>query len=229
MISIHNLHKRYGRKTALAGVSLRIERGEAIGIIGPNGAGKTTLLACLLGLVDPDSGTIEIDGRSPNSLATKREIGYVPERLTFSRWMTARRLVALHAALAGVARATVEPLLERVALDRDAWDRRLSKCSRGMLQRAALAQALAGAPRYLFLDEPASGIDPVGAIRFRNIIHELKASGTTVVINSHQLDQMEHFCDRVAFLRAGSIVAVRDVDRGERLEDVFLALDGSAA
>jgi ABC-2 type transport system ATP-binding protein len=230
MIDIRNVHKRYGKTTALAGVSLRIRRGEAIGIIGPNGAGKTTLMAALLGLIDPSEGEIAIDGGSPHSLATKRRIGYVPERMGFNRWMTGRALVGLHARLCGVTdKRAVELMLDQVGLEHAAWDRPLRKYSRGMLQRAALAQALIGAPEFLFLDEPTSGIDPAGAIRFRELLRDLKRSGVTVVLNSHQLDQMERICDRVAFLRAGRIEAIEDVRAEERLEDLFLKLEGAVA
>jgi ABC-2 type transport system ATP-binding protein len=225
-IVIDGVVKRYGRTTALAGVSLTINRGEAIGIIGPNGAGKTTLMGILLGLIDPDSGSISIGGRSPHSLETKRTIGYVPERIGFSRWMSGRALVDLHAALCGT--GGTEAMLERVALDRAAWDRPMKKYSRGMLQRTALAQALVGNPQFLFLDEPTSGIDPAGAIRFREIVAALKAAGVTIVLNSHQLDQMERVCDRVAFLRAGRIEAIESVGN-ERLEELFLKLEGSVA
>ncbi len=225
-IVIDSVVKRYGRTTALAGVSLTINRGEAIGIIGPNGAGKTTLMGILLGLIDPDSGSISIGGRSPHSLETKKLIGYVPERIGFSRWMSGRALVDLHAQLCRT--SGTEAMLERVGLDRAAWDRPMKKYSRGMLQRTALAQALIGNPQFLFLDEPTSGIDPAGAIRFREIVDALKAAGVTVVLNSHQLDQMERVCDRVAFLRAGRIEAIEDVGN-ERLEDLFLKLDGSVA
>ena len=228
-IVIDDVVKRYGRTTALAGVSLEIHAGEAIGIIGPNGAGKTTLMAALLGLIDPDSGSLSIGGRSPHSLETKRLLGYVPERIGFSRWMSGRALVALHGALSGVrGAAAVEEMLARVGLEPAAWDRPLKKYSRGMLQRTALAQALIGGPRFLFLDEPTSGIDPAGAIRFREIVEALKRDGVTVVLNSHQLDQMERVCDRVAFLRAGRIEAVETVGT-ERLEDLFLKLEGGLA
>lgn len=230
MIVIDHLTKRYGRTLALRGVDLTVGRGEAIGIIGPNGAGKTTLMAALLGLIDPSEGAVLIDGRSPHSLATKRRTGYVPERIGFSRWMSGRQLVTLHARICDVRdRHAVEAMLDRVGLDRAAWDRPLRKYSRGMLQRTALAQALIGSPDVLFLDEPTSGIDPAGAIRFREIVHELKASGVTIVLNSHQLDQMERICDRVAFLRAGRIEAIEDIRGEERLEDLFLKLEGAVA
>jgi len=230
VIIIDHLTKRYGKTLALRGVDLTVARGKAIGIIGPNGAGKTTLMAALLGLIDPSEGTVLIDGRSPHSLTTKRRTGYVPERIGFSRWMTGRQLVTLHARLCEVRDPNaIEAMLDRVGLERAAWDRPMRKYSRGMLQRTALAQALIGSPDVLFLDEPTSGIDPAGAIRFREIVHELKTAGVTIVLNSHQLDQMERICDRVAFLRAGRIEAIENVGGDERLEDLFLKLEGAVA
>ena len=232
-IAIHadGVRKSYGKTTALAGVSLDVGAGEAVGLIGPNGAGKTTLLGCLLGLIDPDGGTIEIGGGSPHAIATKRKVGYVPERLSFGRWMTGRRFVTMHARLAGASGdGEVEAMLDRVGLQREAWDRPMKKYSRGMLQRTALAQALIGGPEFLFLDEPSSGIDPAGAVLFREILLELKERGVAILLNSHQLDQMEQICDRVAFIRAGAIEAEERVESGARaLERRFLELHGRSA
>lgn len=226
-ILAEGLRKRYGKTIALDGVSLSVRRGEALGIIGPNGAGKTTLMGCLIGLLDPTEGSVTIAGRSPHDLATKGRLGYVPERLNFSRWMTGLDFVALHAALCNEP-ADVEETLDRVGLDRGAWARPLKKYSRGMLQRTALAQALIGKPDVLFLDEPTSGIDPAGAVRFRALMRELKRDGVTIVLNSHQLDQMEQICDRVVFMKRGRIEANESVDGAQRLEERFLALEGAA-
>jgi ABC-2 type transport system ATP-binding protein len=224
-ILAEGLRKRYGKTLALDGVTVAVSRGEALGIIGPNGAGKTTLMGCLIGLLDPTEGRVTIGGRSPHDLATKRRIGYVPERLNFSRWMTGLDFVALHAALCEQP-ADVEATLERVGLDRAAWKRPLRKYSRGMLQRTALAQALIGKPDVLFLDEPTSGIDPTGAVLFRGLMRELKRDGVTIVLNSHQLDQMEQICDRVVFMKGGRIEANESID-GQGLEERFLELEGA--
>ena len=225
-ILAEGLRKRYGKTVALDGVSLSVAPGEALGIIGPNGAGKTTLMGCLIGLLDPTDGLVTIGGRSPHDLATKRRIGYVPERLNFSRWMTGLDFVSLHAKLCDRP-ADVDATLDRVGLDRAAWKRPLRKYSRGMLQRTALAQALIGHPDVLFLDEPTSGIDPTGAVRFRALMRELKRDGVTIVLNSHQLDQMEQICDRVVFMRSGRIEANESISG--RLEERFLELEGVSA
>jgi ABC-2 type transport system ATP-binding protein len=237
-ITVEDLSKTYrrGGRAALAGVSLTVGEGEILGLIGPNGAGKTTFIGCLLGLLTPTAGRIRIDGRAPDDLAVRRATGYLPERLQFDRWMTGRRFMAFHHVLAGLPSARraadVTAALERVGLEAERRDVPIRKYSRGMLQRLGMAQALLGAPRFLFLDEPASGVDPSGVLAFRDILTELKASGTTVVLNSHQLDQLERVCDRVAYIEAGAIKHVEDLraaEAGRRVMAVrWLAGEASA-
>jgi ABC-2 type transport system ATP-binding protein len=220
-ITVEELSKTYrrGARSALTGVSLTVGEGEILGLIGPNGAGKTTFIGCLLGLLTPTAGRIRIDGRTPDDLEVRRATGYLPERLQFDRWMTGRRFMAFHHALAGLPPerrdADVSAALDRVGLEAERRDVAIRKYSRGMLQRLGMAQALLGAPRFLFLDEPASGIDPAGVLAFRDILTELKGHGTTVVLNSHQLDQLERVCDRVAYIEAGTIKHVEDLHAAE--------------
>ena len=206
------------RVRALADVSLSIAPGEAFGIIGPNGAGKTTFLGCLLGFLKPDGGRITIDGHAPDDLKVRTVTGYLPERLVLDRWMSGRDFLAYHHALARLPAATraaeVEAALEGVGLAGEAAARAIRRYSRGMLQRLGLAQAMLGHPRYLFLDEPASGVDPAGVVLFRRLLAELKPRGVTVILNSHQLDQVERVCDRVAFVRAGKVEAIETVAAG---------------
>jgi ABC-2 type transport system ATP-binding protein len=219
-IVVAGLVKRYGRaaRRALDDVSLTVAPGEAIGIIGPNGAGKTTFFGCLLGHLRPSEGTITIDGRSPDAMSVKREVGFLPERLLFDRWMSGERFLTHHHALAGLPPATrsadVVAALERVGLEAAAGRKALKAYSRGMLQRIGLAQALLAKPRWLFLDEPASGVDPAGVLLFRRLLAEARAGGTTIVLNSHQLDQVERICDRVAFLREGKVEAIEVLHAG---------------
>ena len=216
---------------ALNGVSLRIEPGEAVGIIGPNGAGKTTLMGCLLGFVKPDKGTITIDGRPPNSLSVRRKIGYVPERLNFQKEIKIRELMELHHDLAGEPaknkRSKVEQLLSTVGLEESKWTLPVSKCSRGMLQRLAIAQALIGDPKYLFLDEPTSGIDPGGVLELTSLLKKIKSTGITFVLNSHQLDQVQNICDRVIFVRQGQITTEDDFNTEGRTHSLFLRFASS--
>jgi ABC-2 type transport system ATP-binding protein len=200
---------------ALDGLSLSINPGEAFGVIGPNGAGKTTLMSCLLGFVFPNGGSVKIDGLAPNTMGVRRRIGYLPERLNFDRWMTGYQFLEFHHALAelpaNTRRQDIEALLSRVELEPKAWGVNLSKYSRGMLQRLGLAQAMVGKPKYLLLDEPASGIDPGGVLSLRRLLAELKKDGMTIILNSHQLDQVEKVCDRVAFVRAGKVEALENL------------------
>jgi ABC-2 type transport system ATP-binding protein len=139
-------------------------------------------------------------------------VGYVPERLAFDRWMTGRAFVSYHHALAGRPRAArggdVEETFDQVELEPSARTRRIATYSRGMLQRLALAQALVGKPRVLFLDEPTSGVDPTGVLLVRRLLAGLKGDGVTVLFNSHQLDQVERVSDRVLFLRKGRLTDV---------------------
>ena len=216
-IVVEGLTKTYGRArtTALDNVSLEIDEGEIFGLIGPNGAGKTTFFGCLLGLLRASGGSIRIDGKDPDAIAVRRASGYLPERLQFDRWMTGRRFLAYHHCLAGLPRARREADvaggLGRVALEPGRWDTPIKKYSRGMLQRLGMAQALIGDPKFVFLDEPASGVDPAGVLAFREILTDLKRRGATVILNSHQLDQLERICDRVAYIEAGRIRNVENL------------------
>ena len=223
-IQVEGLSKTYRRGLAgervraLVDVSLTIAPGEAFGIIGPNGAGKTTFLGCLLGFLRPDAGRITIDGHAPDDLAVRAVTGYLPERLVLDRWMSGSGFLAYHHALARLPasgrRADVESALARVELGGEAGQRAIRRYSRGMLQRLGLAQAMLGRPRYLFLDEPASGVDPAGVVLFRRLLSELARDGVTVVVNSHQLDQVERVCDRVAFVKAGRVEAIETMSAG---------------
>jgi ABC-2 type transport system ATP-binding protein len=225
-IHVENLSKSYrrgrlgGRVRALDGVSMSIAPGEVLGIIGPNGAGKTTFLGCLLGFLTPDSGRVAIDGHEPDALAVRAQTGYLPERLVMDRWMTGRQFLRYHHALARLPEARradeADAALVRVGLDAEAAGRPIRKYSRGMLQRIGLAQALLGSPRYIFLDEPASGVDPAGVLLFRRLLGELKQQGVTMVLNSHHLDQVERVCDRVAFVRNGRVEAIETVTAGSQ-------------
>lgn len=213
MILVREVSRSYGRlgrrTLALDGVSLEVSRGETVGLIGPNGAGKTTLLSCLLGFLRPARGTISVDGKGADDLSVRARTGYMPERLGFDRDLTGRAFLAHHWRLArGDASRTereVEAAADRVGLDRGAVRRRLRTYSRGMLQRIGIAQAMLRDPELLFLDEPASGTDPVGVAVVRDRILEAKGRGATIVLNSHQLLEVERVCDRVVFLDRGRV------------------------
>jgi ABC-2 type transport system ATP-binding protein len=213
MISVSNVSKTYGwfgrRTRALDGVSLEVRGGETLGLIGPNGAGKTTLLSCLLGFLRPDTGTISVDGKAPDDLSIRARTGYMPERLGFDRDLSGGAFLAHHWRLSGgdPARAALEAAAAaaRVGLDGGVLSRRLRTYSRGMLQRIGVAQATLGSPDLLFLDEPASGTDPLGVAVVRERILEARTRGATIVLNSHQLAEVEKVCDRVVFIDRGRL------------------------
>jgi len=213
VISVSGVSKtfgRFGRRTrALDGVSLEVRRGETLGLIGPNGAGKTTLLSCLLGFLRPDAGALSVDGLPCDDLRIRARTGYMPERLGFDADLSGARFLALHWRLAGGdpvrTESAVAEAADRVGLERPALARRLKTYSRGMLQRIGVAQATLRDPDLLFLDEPASGADPLGVAIIRDRILDARKRGATVVLNSHQLPEVERVCDRVVFIDHGRL------------------------
>ena len=219
-IRVEGLSKTYrrGGVKALDDVSLEVEPGETLGIIGPNGAGKTTLLGCLLGFLTPDRGRITIEGHPPDDLAIRAATGYLPERLVLDRWMTGSEFLRHHHELAGLPAATraadCDAALERIGLEPEAATRRIGRYSRGMLQRLGFAQALLGSPRLLYLDEPISGVDPAGVLLFRRLLAELAGSGATIVVNSHQLAEVERVCTRVVFVQKGRVQSMETLRAG---------------
>lgn len=220
VVQVNNVTKSYkGGIKALDGISLEVSEGEIFGLIGPNGAGKTTLIGCILGLLKPDSGSVSVCGKGADFLSVRRITGYVPERPDFEYWMTARQFLEYHHGLAGLqpneAPADIQAALELVELQPSAWNRRLKTYSRGMLQRLNLAQLVIAKPRLMLLDEPTLGLDPTGVTVVRNIIDNALASGATAIINSHQLDEIERLCDRVAFIRQGKIGSIETIKAGE--------------
>jgi len=193
-------------KRVLDGLSLRVERGEIFGLLGPNGAGKTTTLKILLRLIFPTSGSAEILGRGIEDVATHRRIGYLPENPSFYDHLTAEEFLHYTGDLFGLAapetRRRTARLLDRVGLA-DSRNIQLRKFSKGMLQRVGLAQALINEPELVFLDEPMSGLDPLGRREVRDLILELKEKGITVFFSTHILSDAEMLCDRVAILNRG--------------------------
>lgn len=227
LISVENVSKSYKGNTqkALNNVSFSIEEGECFGLIGPNGAGKTTLMGCMLALMRPDAGKINIGGVPPDDLAVREMIGFLPERPNFESWVSGREFLVYHGMLSSMPEAArkerVEEVLNEVGLDRTCWDRRTQTYSRGMLQRLGLAQSIIARPRILFLDEPGSGMDPPGNAMLRKLFLGFKARGITVVLNSHHLDEMERVCDRVAFIRKGEIQAIETLNKSHHKEHVL--------
>jgi ABC-2 type transport system ATP-binding protein len=214
-VKVTDLHKSFKSEflrrkiEILKGITLTVETGEIFGYLGPNGAGKTTTLKCLLGLIFPERGEIEILGHPHLSLQAKSRLGYLPENPYFYDYLTAAEFLRYYSQLHQIPRAEQEskisPLLERVGL-KDAKGLQLRKFSKGMLQRIGLAQSLLHDPELVLLDEPLGGLDPLGRKEIRDIIAELRAEGRTVLLSSHILQDIEMICDRVAIIQDGRIV-----------------------
>ncbi|HEY9754819.1 MAG TPA: ABC transporter ATP-binding protein [Oculatellaceae cyanobacterium] len=216
-IKIENLRKSYnwGKVRALDGIDLTVHAGEIFGLIGPNGAGKTTLMGCLLSALVPTSGKILINGLAPDDIAVRKITGFLPERPHFDAWMKVDEFLRYHHMLAKRSstdvKGDIEEVLEAVALESSVGKRLVRQLSRGMLQRLGLAQVLIGKPKLCFLDEPTSGMDPVGMALVRKLLMKWKREGVTVILNSHHLDEVERVCDRVAFIKGGKIEALEQL------------------
>lgn len=217
-ISTHRLRKVFGDKIAVRGLTLDVQRGEVFGFLGPNGAGKSTSLKMLLGLVEPTSGSGELLGHALGDTKTRARVGFLPEHFRFYDWLTATELLRLHGQLYGISsdtlRKRIPAMLDMVGLTPHSG-KQLRHFSKGMLQRIGLAQALINDPEVLFLDEPTSGLDPVGRRLVRDIIKAQRERGTTVFLNSHLLSEVEVTCDRVAFIKAGEVIELREVSSFE--------------
>jgi ABC-2 type transport system ATP-binding protein len=222
-IRIRDLRKKFRlgfipkTRPVLKGITFSVREGEIFGYLGPNGAGKTTTIKCLLGLIRPDAGTVDIFGRSSLSPRSRETLGFLPENPYFYDYLTAREFLAFTADLFGLARRDkterIARLLGLVGLEKAA-DLPLRKYSRGMLQRAGLAQALINDPKLVILDEPLGGMDPLGRKEIRDIIVRFRDEGKTVFFTSHILQDIEMICDRVAIIVGGRIVregALRDL------------------
>jgi ABC-2 type transport system ATP-binding protein len=195
-------------KRALHPLNLAVEEGEVFGFLGPNGAGKTTTLKLLMGLVFPTGGTARILGMEVNDPRVKAQIGYLPEQPYFYDYLTANELLEYYAQISGVAarerRPRVSAALAQVGMAESAH-LQLRKFSKGMLQRVGIAQAILHEPRVIFLDEPMSGLDPIGRREVRDLIEGLKRQGRTVFFSTHILSDAEALCDRVAVLHKGEL------------------------
>jgi ABC-2 type transport system ATP-binding protein len=230
VVEIHNLTKDYEvgffrkRKVrALDGLSLSVNANEIFGFLGANGAGKTTTLKLLMRLIFPSSGTARILGHDIDDVRMHQRIGYVPENPYFYDYLTARELLEYCGQIFGQdaseRKKRAATLLSRVRLEEKKWDTQLRKFSKGMLQRVALAQSLINDPEVVFLDEPMSGLDPVGRREVRDLIAELRDEGKTVFMCSHILSDIEVLCDRVAILKRGQLAQVGYLDELRRTNE----------
>ncbi len=233
-IEIDNLTKDYElgfwrkRKVrALDGLSLTVEEGEIFGFLGANGAGKSTTMKLLMRLIYPTAGEARINGRGIEDISMHARIGYLPEHPYFYDYLTAREFLEYCAELFGYTRRDCREraatLLSAVRLEEKSWDKQLRKFSKGMLQRVGLAQALVNDPLIVFLDEPMSGLDPIGRREVRDLIASLRTKGTTVFFCSHILADIEVLCDRAAILQHGRLAHIG------RLEELRMAAGDTRA
>jgi ABC-2 type transport system ATP-binding protein len=217
-IEIENLTKDYPfgllhlkKKTSLEGLTMTVEHGEVFGFLGPNGAGKTTTIKLLVGLIFPTAGSARILGKPSSDIEMHRDIGYLPEQPYFYDYLTAAELLDYFARIHDLTttdrRERVERMLKKVGLE-TARKIQLRKYSKGMLQRVGLAQAILHDPKVVILDEPMSGLDPVGRREVRDIILELKREGKTVLFSTHILPDAEMLCDRVGVIVGGKLRGV---------------------
>jgi ABC-2 type transport system ATP-binding protein len=237
-IEIEGLTKDYAvgfwrkrMRRSLDNLTLQVEEGEAFGFLGPNGAGKTTTLKLLMSLIFPSAGTARVRGRSIDDVRMHREIGYLPEQPYFYDYLTAQELLTYYAQLSGVpadGRARrISAILERFGLA-DSARVQLRKYSKGMLQRVGLAQAILHDPKVVFLDEPMSGLDPLGRREVREMIQQMRNEGKTVFFSTHILSDAEALCDRVAIIYQGELRGVGTVAQltsqtQRRVEIIFCA------
>src|SRR5258708_16442889 len=217
-IETQNLTKEYPhgflhlkRKTSLENLTMQVQDGEVFGFLGPNGAGKSTTIKLLMGIIFPTAGSAQILGRPVSDVTMHRDIGYLPEQPYFYDYLTAAEVLDYFARFHGFSaterKERVQKMLQKVGLE-TAGKIQLRKFSKGMLQRVGLAQAIVHDPKLLILDEPMSGLDPVGRREVRDIILDLKNAGTTILFSTHMLSDAETLCDRVGVIAGGQLRGV---------------------
>ncbi|WP_287128593.1 ABC transporter ATP-binding protein [Candidatus Cyanaurora vandensis] len=222
-LAVQGLGKQYRtgfwlnrRVDSLKDCTLSVYQGETFGLLGPNGAGKTTLMKVLLGIVPPTTGSGTVLGQPLGDQEAKKQVGYLPENPYFYEYLSGTEVLVFTARLFGLdthtTRARIPELLAQVGLSEEAGAKQLRKYSKGMLQRIGLAQALVNNPQLVFLDEPMSGLDPMGRFQMRELVLSLKRQGKTVFFNSHILSDVEQICDRVGILAQGELVALGSLD-----------------
>ena len=235
-IKIENLTKIYklSKRREVAGLlnfNLLVEEGEIFGLLGPNGSGKTTVLKLILGLLFPTKGTVEIFGRRMGDVEVKRDIGFLPENPYYYEYLTGAELLDFYGDIfdlpGNVKRKRSQELLSMVGLAK-VKDVALRNYSKGMLERIGLASALLNDPKLLILDEPTTGLDPIGGRETRDLLLRLKEEGKTIFLSSHFLSEVERICDRIGILDQGKLLAVGKLEellkerKAETFEDLFI-------
>ncbi len=230
VFQLSNVRRSFGPVMAVENLTLSLEKGEVMGFLGTNGAGKTTTIKMLIGLIRPTAGTVRLFGGDPFDAPTRLRIGYMPEIAYYYPYLNVRELLAFYGGVCGMdkkaVRARTDELLEEVELV-DAATRPLKEYSKGMLQRAGIAQALLSDPDLLILDEPFTGLDPLARIHFRELLKKLREQGKSIFFSSHELGETELLCDKVAIMKKGHCIYQGPVNRlagdgGGNLERLFL-------
>lgn len=231
IVELKEVTRKFDGVNAVDGLTLSLGKGEIMGFLGTNGAGKTTTIKMLIGLLKPSTGRVALFGDGdPSDPAVRAKIGYMPEIAYYYPYLNARELLSFYGGICGMDAKTVktrtDELLEAVDL-KDAAKRPLKTYSKGMLQRAGIAQALLNDPELLILDEPFTGLDPLARIHFRELMRSLKEKGKSIFFSSHELGETELLCDRVAIMKKGRCVyqgPVTDLagDGESNLERLFL-------
>jgi ABC-2 type transport system ATP-binding protein len=227
ILQVQNIEKTLAKKWVLHGVSFSVKKWEIYGFLGPNGAGKTTTMKAILGLIHPESGSIKIFWEEGLSLESKMRIGFMPENTYLYKHLTGREFLEFNGSFFGLKgeelKKTVEDLLIRVGIE-SSGDKYLKSYSKGMLQRVGLAQSIINKPELLFLDEPMSGLDPIGRKMVKDLLVDLRDQGTTIFFNTHILADVESICDRISIINYGHIIVEWQLVKKLKwwLEDFFI-------
>ncbi|MDO8588708.1 MAG: ABC transporter ATP-binding protein [Armatimonadota bacterium] len=222
LTKVYALPGRRGSHAVVDGLTLEVPEGQVFAFLGPNGAGKTTTIKMLLGFIRPTRGSAELFGRDVSQPEARQQVGYLPEQPYFHKFLSPREALSLHAALLGLGRRERKQQIDNALAAVGLLERqqvRISKLSKGLMQRVGIGQALLGDPRLLILDEPTSGLDPIGRREMKSLITSLKAAGRTIFLSSHLLSEVEAVCDQVAILSRGVLVCSGSPDEIKRSGD----------
>src|SRR3989344_4283001 len=227
MIEIKSISKTYDDQKVVDNLSLSVPRSTVFGFLGPNGAGKTTTVKIVVGINKPDSGSVSINGQSPTSHVARKEIGFMPEEPHFYDQLTGLEFIEFANKLFGDGGSPgkdLKDILGRVGIY-DARNKKIRTYSKGMKQRLGFAQALVNNPKYIFLDEPLDGLDPVGRLEIKTILQNLKEEGKTIFFNSHILSDVESICDNIGIIHRGKLIysgSISQFRNGLSLEEKFV-------
>jgi ABC-2 type transport system ATP-binding protein len=226
ILSISHVSKTIGKAKLLSDITLSLQKGEVFGFLGPNGAGKTTTMKAILGIIEPDTGTVEIFWGSMKDLDIRKKIGFMPENTYLYKHLTGEEFLDFNGKFYDMTsdelQARKDYVLEKVGLTH-ARNKRLNAYSKGMLQRIGLAQAILHDPELIFLDEPMSGLDPIGRKMIKDLMLELKKSAKTLFFNTHILSDVEAICDSFAIIHEGKLIASMHIkELTLPLEDFFM-------